>query len=87
MRSDRPSFEFVRSPVRLGQETGGTFQAGLQHLLADDERVVGIQHNSAERDGKHLAVDAVLVFHLKDGRITEAWEHYRDPYAWDEFWS
>ena len=27
--------------ARLGQDTGGTFQAGLQHLLADDERVVG----------------------------------------------
>jgi ketosteroid isomerase-like protein len=26
---------------RLGQETGGTFRVELQHLLADDERVVG----------------------------------------------
>ena len=38
---------------RLGQETGGTFKAELQHLLADDDgRVVGIHHSSAERDGK-----------------------------------
>ena len=73
---------------RLGQETGGTFQAGLQHLFADDEdHVVGIQTNSAERDGKRLSVDACLVFQLKDGRVTEAWEHHRDLYAWDEFWS
>ena len=73
---------------RLGQETGGTFQAVLQHLFADDEdRVVGVQTNSAERDGKRLSVDACLVFQLKDGRVTEAWEHYRDLYAWDEFWS
>jgi uncharacterized protein len=27
---------------RLGQESGGTFRAELQHLFADDERVVGI---------------------------------------------
>jgi ketosteroid isomerase-like protein len=73
---------------RLGQETGGTFQAGLQHLFADDEDcVVGVQTNSAERDGKRLSVDACLVFQLKDGRVTEAWEHHRDLYAWDEFWS
>lgn len=72
---------------RLGQETGGTFQARLQHLLADDERVVGIQQNSAERNGKHLDVDVCLVFSLKDGRVTEGWEHIRDLYAWDEFWS
>ena len=72
---------------RLGQETGGNFHAELRHLLADDERVVGIQHNSAERDGKRLDVDVCLVFQLKDGRITEGWEHLRDLYAWDEFWS
>jgi ketosteroid isomerase-like protein len=73
---------------RLGQETGGTFRAELQHLLADDEdRVVGIHTNTAERDGKHLHVDVCLVFQLKDGRVTEGWEHYRDLYAWDEFWS
>jgi uncharacterized protein len=40
---------------RLGQETGGTFQAELQHLLAEDDgRVVSLHRNSAERDGKHL---------------------------------
>ena len=73
---------------RLGQETGGTFQAELQHLLADDDgRVVGIHHNSADRDGKHMSVDVCLVFQLKDGRITEGSEHYRDLYAWDEFWA
>ena len=54
---------------RLGQETGGTFRAELQHLFADDDdRVVGIHHNSGERDGKHLDVDCCLVFQLKDGR-------------------
>ena len=73
---------------RLGQETGGTFRAELDHLLADDDdHVVGIHHNTAEREGKHLHDDVCLVFQLKDGRITEAWEHHRDLYAWDDFWS
>jgi ketosteroid isomerase-like protein len=72
---------------RLGQETGGTFRAELQHLLADGDRVVGIQRNSAERDGKQLDVDVCLVFQLENGRITEGAEHFRDLYAWDEFWS
>jgi uncharacterized protein len=57
-------------------------------LLADDDgRVVGIQHNTAKRDGKHLDVEVCLVFQLEDGRITEGAEHFRDLYAWDEFWS
>jgi hypothetical protein len=72
---------------RLGQETGGTFRAELQHLLADGDRVVGIQHNSAERDGKQLDVEVCIVFQLENGRITEGAEHVRDLYAWDEFWS
>ena len=69
-------------------ETGGTFQAELQHLFADDDgRVVAIHHNSAERDGKHLDVDACLVFELKDGRITDGREYFYDLHNWDEFWS
>jgi ketosteroid isomerase-like protein len=73
---------------RLGQETGGTFQAELQELLADDDgRVVGIQRSTAERDGKRLDVGDCIVFQLEDGRITEGREHFQDLYAWDEFWS
>jgi uncharacterized protein len=72
---------------QLGQETGGTFQAELQHLLADDEdRVIGIQRSSAQRDGKRLDVSNCIVFELKDGRITDGREHFHDLYAWDEFW-
>src|SRR5438874_11861865 len=73
---------------RIGQETGGTFQAELQHLLADDDdRVVGIQRSTAERDGKRLDVGNCIVFQLKDGRITDGRDHIDDLYAWDEFWS
>ena len=72
----------------LGQETGGTFQAELQHLLADDDdRVVGIQRSTAEREGKHLDVGDCIVFQLKDGRITDGREHFHDLYAWDQFWN
>src|SRR5256885_16345117 len=48
--------------AQLGQETGGTFQAELQHLLADDEdRVVGIQRSRGQRDGKQLDVVNCIV--------------------------
>ena len=72
----------------LGQETGGTFRAELQHLLADDDdRVVGIQRSTGERNGKRLDVGNCIVFELKDGRVTDGREHFHDLYAWDEFWS
>jgi uncharacterized protein len=73
---------------QIGEETGGTFRAELQHLLGDDDdRVVGIQRSTAERDGKKLDVGDCIVFQLKDGRITDGREHFEDLYAWDEFWS
>jgi ketosteroid isomerase-like protein len=73
---------------QIGQETGGTFRAELQHLLADDDdRVVGVQRSTGDRDGKHLDVGNCIVFQLKDGRVTDGREHFEDLYAWDEFWS
>jgi ketosteroid isomerase-like protein len=73
---------------QLAQETGGTFRAELSHLTADgDNRVVGIQRSTADRNGKHLDVADCIVFQLKDGRITDGREHFEDLYAWDEFWS
>lgn len=73
---------------QIAQETGGTFRAELQHLLADDDdRVVGIQRSTGDRDGKHLDVGNSIVFQLKDGRVTDGREHFHDLYAWDEFWS
>ena len=71
---------------QLGQETGGTFRAELERLLADsDDRVVGIQRSTGERDGRRLDVGNCIVFQLKDGRVTDGREHFHDLYAWDEF--
>jgi uncharacterized protein len=73
---------------QLAQESGGTFRAELQHMAADgDNRVVGIQRSTADRDGKHLDVADCIVFELKDGKVTDGREHFEDLYAWDEFWS
>ena len=73
---------------QLGQQTGGTFRAELERLLADDDdRVVGIQRSTGDRDGKHLDVGDCIVFTLKDGRVIDGREHFHDLNAWDDFWS
>ena len=73
---------------QLAEKTGGSFRAELQHLIGDDDdRVVGIQRSTADRDGNHLEVGNCIVFQLKDGRVTDGREHFHDLYAWDEFWS
>ena len=73
---------------QYGGQTAGTFQATLEDVLAtDDGRVVGVHHNTAERNGKHLDVRACVVFELKDGRVIDGREYFYDLHAWDEFWS
>jgi hypothetical protein len=56
-------------------------------LRSDDGRVIGVHHNSAERNGKRLDVGCCIDFKLEDGKIVHGREHFFDLYAWDEFWS
>ena len=73
---------------RYAGETGGTFKAALQDVFAtSDGRVIGMHHNSAERNGTQLDVDCCIVFEVKDGRLIDGREFFGDLYAWDEFWS
>lgn len=69
-------------------ETAGTFKARLHRVLTDEDgRVIGIHHNTAERDGKQLDVYCCIAFELKDGRVVDGREHFYDLHAWDDFWS
>ena len=73
---------------RYGGDTGGTFKAALQQVFsAEDGRVVGIHHNSGERNGRQLDTDCCIVFEVEDGRIIDAREIFSDLYAWDGFWA
>lgn len=71
-----------------GGDTAGTFKAKLLHLTeGDDGSVVGVHHNTGERNGKKLDVLCCILFEVKDGRIVDGREHFYDLHAWDEFWS
>ena len=47
--------------------------------------ILGREHWS--RDGRELDVERVLVFHLRDGKLSECWVYDDDQRAVDEFWS
>ncbi|MDH5333412.1 MAG: nuclear transport factor 2 family protein [Thermoleophilia bacterium] len=73
---------------RYGGETGGTFKAELDQVFASaDGRVIGLHHNSGERNGKQLDTDCCIVFEVENGRITSGREHFYDLANWDAFWS
>jgi uncharacterized protein len=71
----------------LAERSGGTFRASLHDVVANDEHAVGLHSSDAERDGRSVRSLTVLVFHVRDGRITETWSHHYDQHEFDEFWS
>lgn len=73
---------------RYGGDTGGTFKAELRQVFTSaDGRVIGLHHNSAERNGKRLDTDCCIVFEVEDGCMVSGREHFYDLGNWDDFWS
>lgn len=79
--------EFMGFFGKIYELSGGSFGIEVHDVLANDEHVVGLVTASAQRSGKKWVANEVNVFHMKDGKITEFWNHPFDPYAKDEFWS
>jgi ketosteroid isomerase-like protein len=67
--------------------SGGTLKVNVQDVIGGDEHTIGLNGSHAERNGKVLDQDAVLVFHLRDGRVREVREFSEDTAVTDEFWS
>lgn len=72
---------------RIAAETGGTFRAQLERVLANDSRVVTVHHSTARRNGKTLDCRTSLVFEIRDGKAVEIDTCDEDPSAWDEFFA
>lgn len=73
---------------RYGADTGGTFKAVLKQVFTSpDGRVIGLHHNSGERNGKRLDTDCCVVFEVENGRVISGREHFFDLDNWDDFWS
>jgi hypothetical protein len=71
--------------AKQAELTGGTFRVEVHDILANDEHAVALSMATAERGGKAWSDNAVLVFHIQNGKISEAWLHPGDQYAGDEF--
>ena len=67
--------------------SGGTYYVEVHDALANDDHTVASLHVTAEREQKRLDQAYAIVFHVRDGRIAEAWELWTDQGACDAFWS
>ncbi|MGH3344936.1 MAG: nuclear transport factor 2 family protein [Carbonactinosporaceae bacterium] len=73
--------------AKLGQLTDGTLQVDLQQLMGDGHgHVVGVQRNTARRDGRRLDQMEAIVFTLREGKITDIREYEEDIDVANEFW-
>jgi hypothetical protein len=71
----------------LFSRSDGTVRVTLHDVVSGDDHTVGVQSNHAERNGKVIDADAVLVFHLRDGQVTEVQEYGTDTARMDDFWA
>ena len=71
--------------ARTMELTGGTFRVELHDVIANDEHAVAIYVSRAQREGRTLDNKTVLVSHIRNGRLIEAWQLSEDQYAVDEF--
>jgi uncharacterized protein len=72
---------------RLFELSGGTLRIELHDVVANDEHTVALFTLRAEREGRRLDDNQVLISHIRDGKATEVWIQAGDQYAEDEFWS
>ncbi len=59
--------------------TDGTLKVEPHEVMATDDHVVALVKISATRDGRQFSYNGVNVYHVKDGKLTEAWLFNFDP--------
>ena len=72
---------------RVRELSGGTLRLELHDVVANDEHAVVLFTARADRTNRRLEDRIVDVFHIRDGKLAEAWLHPADLYASDQFWS
>jgi ketosteroid isomerase-like protein len=72
---------------RAMQMTDGTFRPDVHDILASDDHVAALVTVHATRGGTPTEWQAVDIYHVRDGKISEHWTHEVDQELVDRFWS
>jgi hypothetical protein len=70
----------------LFSRSAGTAKVELRDVIAGEQHTVSLQTAEAQRNGNTMKQNGVLVFTLKDGKVTEASEFQEDTAKASEFW-
>jgi uncharacterized protein len=71
----------------LDERSGGTFRSQVHDLLATDDHAVALLRVTAQREDRAVDVPVVHVWHVRDGKLAEAWAHPVDQHLLDQFWA
>jgi ketosteroid isomerase-like protein len=72
---------------RIAEASGGTFQAPVEDIWANDDTAVAIYRAKGERNGKQLDMRNALIFKIANGIVTELTDIPADVDEQDAFWS
>ncbi len=71
---------------RIGERTNRQ-PISVHDIVASPDHVVVLLQERWEREGRKIDLNRVLVYHLRDGKIIEAWAYDENQRTVDEFWS
>lgn len=71
----------------LMSRSEGTLKVTLDDVVGGDHHSVALSRNQAIRGGQTLQQEAVVVFQLRDARVSEARQYFDDTARNDAFWS
>ena len=73
--------------ARVAEITGGTVRLNIRDVLANDEHAIVLTTTHASLGGRMLDEQGVVVFELKDKKVTQAWMFSDDQEKIDAFFS
>jgi ketosteroid isomerase-like protein len=79
--------ETILAMMAVMPEGTTSWESDLHAVLADDEHAVALIKNTVVRDGETFQNDLVQVFHISNGKLTEAWGTPIDYAAFEAIWA
>ena len=73
--------------VTVYSETQGTHRVTRRQIMGTASHVAVIDTWKAERKGRTIHMDNLLVYRVVDGKIAECWEFIEDVVEHDAFWA
>jgi uncharacterized protein len=73
--------------ANVGAIAGMSFREVVHDVVVNDTHAIVLAEHTLERDGQTHAYNTVHVYHLRDGKLAEAWECPADPVAFDAAWA